>query len=116
MLWPALEALNGGFERRSTVQATASALQTRVVTTDRHSILKLDMQTARVVAQRTLTAKGEPTKNHIEIELPSGTFYRADDYLTVLPTNPRENILRALRRFRLPVTTPDISSPLIITC
>ncbi|KAI4592086.1 hypothetical protein KJ359_011877 [Pestalotiopsis sp. 9143b] len=102
VLWPALEALNGGFERRSTVQATASALQTRVVTTDRHSILKLDIQTARVVAQRTLTAKGEPTKNHIEIELPSGTFYRAGDYLTVLPTNPRENILRALRRFRLP--------------
>lgn len=68
------------------------------------------MQTARVVSQRTLTAEGEPTKNHIEIELPSGTFYRAGDYLTVLPTNPGENISRVLRRFRLPVTNPDIPS------
>jgi cytochrome P450 / NADPH-cytochrome P450 reductase len=40
---------------------------------------------------------------HVEIQLPQGTFYRSGDYLAILPINPRQTVVRALRRFQLPV-------------
>ncbi|ETS73933.1 hypothetical protein PFICI_13799 [Pestalotiopsis fici W106-1] len=101
VLWPVLEARNGGSSSPTARRTTASLLQTQVYKT-RHSILKLDMKDARVLANRTLTAEGESMKKHIEVELPAGTAYRSGDYLTVLPTNPHENVLRAIRRFQLP--------------
>lgn len=69
----------------------------------RSSLLNLDLQEARVVATRQITTECESIKMHTEIELPRGTFYRAGDYLTVLPSNSREVVLRALRHFQMPV-------------
>ncbi|KAF7538586.1 hypothetical protein G7054_g2820 [Neopestalotiopsis clavispora] len=101
VLWPALEAKDGSSSASTAPKIRVTPLKTQFLTT-RHSILKLDMKEANVISNRTLTAESEPTKKHIEIELPGGTAYRAGDYLTILPTNPRENVLRALRRFHLP--------------
>lgn len=46
-----------------------------------------------------MAARGARSKRHIEIELPEGAGYRSGDYLAVLPTNPEQNVQRALRRF-----------------
>lgn len=43
-------------------------------------------------------------KNHMEIELPAGSSYRAGDYLVVLPLNGPSNVKRVLKRFDL---SPD---------
>ena len=43
------------------------------------------------------------SKRHVEIKLPEGMTYRTGDYLAVLPTNPPQNVERALRRFTFAV-------------
>ncbi|KAF8440750.1 hypothetical protein BGX38DRAFT_1144469 [Terfezia claveryi] len=48
-----------------------------------------------------LTAPSQPEKRHITLKLPEGMTYKAGDYLSVLPTNPRENVKRAMTRFKL---------------
>lgn len=53
---------------------------------------------------RRLTSDGEPIKVHLEIELPRNLFFRAGDYMMVLPSNPRQVVMRVMRRFRLPVS------------
>lgn len=50
---------------------------------------------------RLLTAPGEPEKRHVEIRLPTDMVYKAGDYLAILPTNPKNNIRRAVARFGL---------------
>ncbi len=63
-----------------------------------------NLQRGDVVENHELVNMTSPlgrSKRHIEIALPPGSRYRAGDYLTVLPSNPPENIGRALRRFGL---------------
>ncbi|KAI1052139.1 hypothetical protein LB506_003783 [Fusarium annulatum] len=51
---------------------------------------------------RLLSKPGAPRKRHIGIILPSGTTYRAGDYLAVLPLNHPDVVHRVMRRFNLP--------------
>ena len=45
------------------------------------------------------------SKRHIEIELPKGMEYNSGDYLSILPSNPKENIDRIFRRLGYSVDT-----------
>jgi cytochrome P450/NADPH-cytochrome P450 reductase len=70
-----------------------------------------DVQQGTVVENRELVDLSSPlgrSKLHIEIALPEGMTYRAGDYLAVLPTNPVQNVERALRRFGLAADTQII--------
>ncbi|KAF8418155.1 hypothetical protein EV426DRAFT_720723 [Tirmania nivea] len=60
-----------------------------------------ELGTALVEENVVLTAPSEPEKRHITLKLPKGMRYKAGDYLSVLPTNPRENVRRAMTRFKL---------------
>ncbi|KAK6084421.1 cytochrome P450 [Seiridium cupressi] len=103
-LWPALEAMRPVGAPISLQNAPATALHAHVSNL-RSSMFKSDLQEGRVIAVRSLTADGEPLKKHVEIEMPRGSFFRAGDYLNVLPINSHERVLRILRRFRLPWDT-----------
>ena len=75
--------------------------------------LRQDLQQGLVTAVRDLTSdKASVRKRHIEIKLPSGTTYKAGDYLLVLPVNLDDTVRRVMRRFQLPwdahLTTSDI--------
>ncbi|KAK9415164.1 putative Bifunctional P-450/NADPH-P450 reductase [Seiridium unicorne] len=103
-LWPALEAIRPAGASISLQNEPATALHAHVSNL-RSSMFKSDLQEGRVIAVRSLTADGEPLKKHVEIEMPRGSFFRAGDYLNVLPINSHERVLRILRRFRLPWDT-----------
>jgi len=60
-----------------------------------------ELGTALVAKNVVLTTAPEPEKRHITLKLPEGMTYQAGDYLSVLPTNPRENVKRAMTRFNL---------------
>ena len=60
-----------------------------------------ELGTALVVKNVVLTDPSVPEKRHITVRLPKGMTYKAGDYLSVLPTNPRENISRAMTRFKV---------------
>ena len=64
-------------------------------------------QAARITQNIELVHIDHPlgrSKRHLEIQLPTGMTYQAGDYLSVLPSNPRPTVYRALRRFNL---SPD---------
>ncbi|KAL0930407.1 bifunctional P-450/NADPH-P450 reductase [Colletotrichum truncatum] len=99
VLWPALvdkfeisEARSGGG-----MQAGLSVQ----VSSPRISTLKQDVEEAVVVEETVLTTAEAVPKKHMDIQLPSNMTYRAGDYLAVLPLNPRANVDRVFRRFRL---------------
>ncbi|KAI0599856.1 bifunctional P-450:NADPH-P450 reductase [Biscogniauxia sp. FL1348] len=100
VFWPALRR-GSSSPGANKAPRTATTLQAHI-SNPRATTLRLHVQPARVVAARTLTAPGEPVKKHLDVALPPGVSYRAGDYLTVLPVNPRETVQRALRRFGLP--------------
>lgn len=56
-----------------------------------------------ILANDELTPASElgVSKRHITIQLPQNETYEAGDYLSILPTNPRRNVLRILKRFNL---------------
>lgn len=64
---------------------------------------RIGAKEAKVLQIKTLTADGEPVKKHMEIKLPLGMEYKVGDALAVLPSNPKSSVLRALRRFNVPV-------------
>ncbi|KAI9727399.1 MAG: hypothetical protein M1834_008405 [Cirrosporium novae-zelandiae] len=99
ILWPALKKQYAGSEGPSD-NSLDSGIQVKI-SSPRPSQLRQDMREARIVSTRTLTAPGAPEKNHIEIELPSDLSYSVGDYLAILPLNPKDVVLRAIRRFGL---------------
>lgn len=101
IFWPALKAKYDTSDKDGDALATQGGL-TVEISTPRSSTLRQDVKEAVVLATRTLTSPDAPTKKHIEIQLPSDRSYTAGDYLAVLPINPRDIVLRTLRRFRLP--------------
>ncbi|OTB02422.1 hypothetical protein M426DRAFT_24748 [Hypoxylon sp. CI-4A] len=101
VLWPALDAqraANGTVVHEGVIRAPIKV----EVSSTRSSILKQNVEEGKVLEARTLTADGEPLKRHIDIQLPPGTTYRAGDYITILPINPKDTVLRVMRRFGLP--------------
>ncbi|KAL7275682.1 hypothetical protein RUND412_001369 [Rhizina undulata] len=99
-LWPSITSAFGGSE--PSLAADVPGISVQISSQKRSSSLRADVKEGLVVKNKLLTARGEPEKRHIEIKLPSDMPYRAGDYLAVLPTNPKENVRRAMRRFNLP--------------
>ncbi|KAJ9614968.1 hypothetical protein H2200_001042 [Cladophialophora chaetospira] len=79
-----------------------TAPQIVISTNARASNLRYDVKLATVVQNRVLTAEGEPTKCHMEIELPPESTYQCGDYLAVLPLNSEKTVKQILTHFRLP--------------
>ena len=92
--------------------ASGPAYKVEVVPPARSTLLRQsDVQTGTIVANRELVNLASPlghSKREVEIALPAGMTYRAGDYLAVLPTNPIQNVERALRRFGLTADTQVI--------
>ena len=84
---------------------TGGHLQVEVVKAGRGALLRLaDLEHGEVVENRELVDMNSPlgrSKRHIDIALPEGMSYRAGDYLAVLPHNPVQVVMRALKRFGL---------------
>lgn len=97
VLWPALQK---GVVAKPRELGPRSDLAVKI-STPRSSTLRQDVNQAIVTATRDLSGSGVPLKKHIEIRLPSGSSYRAGDYLCVLPINPRETVSRVFRHFSL---------------
>jgi cytochrome P450/NADPH-cytochrome P450 reductase len=98
-LWPSLGSSNSG------AAAGPKELKLEIDTQSRSAALGQEMQQGEVTETRLLSSEsraGESRKRHIGIRLPSGTTYRAGDYLAVLPLNPHETVVRVLHRFSLP--------------
>ncbi|KAH8434125.1 bifunctional cytochrome P450/NADPH--P450 reductase [Aspergillus melleus] len=56
---------------------------------------------AYVSDTRVLTTSNSQVKKHMEIQLPSGSAYKAGDYIAILPVNPPETVQRVLARLQL---------------
>ncbi|KAK4947860.1 hypothetical protein LTR10_013368 [Elasticomyces elasticus] len=98
-------------------QQTTSEMDVEVSTNARASSLRYDVSIAKVTENRVLTGAGEPTKCHMEIELPSDMTYECGDYLAVLPLNSEKSVKRVMAHFGLPwdaVVTVKATGPSII--
>ena len=98
-LWRDLGAAFG----QTVNEAAGAGLEVELVRGARQGVLRQhDLQLGEVVENRELVDMTSPwgrSKRHLEIKLPAGMSYRTGDYLTVLPSNPPQNVARALRRF-----------------
>ena len=83
----------------------STPMEMEISTQARASTLRYDVSLGVVLDVKTLTADGEPTKCHMEIQLPSDTSYECGDYLAVLPLNPHEVVQRVMSHFKLPWDT-----------
>ncbi|TQN65714.1 Bifunctional cytochrome P450/NADPH--P450 [Colletotrichum shisoi] len=100
VLWPALVAKYDVGEPQNGSVDSKPGLAVQV-SNPRTLTLRQDVSEAVVSEERNLTAVDGAQKKHMAIQLPAGMTYRAGDYLTVLPLNPRDNVERVFRRFRL---------------
>lgn len=100
ILWPTLHKLHGtNSETLSSSNGFASDFD---FFRSRAIALRHHVSAATVITTQVLTKATEPLKKHIEILLPKGMRYRTGDYLTILPVNPQQTILRVLRHFDIP--------------
>lgn len=93
------------------------SINVEISTNARASSLRYDVDLGTVKENRVLTKDGEPTKCHMEIELPSQITYECGDYLAVLPLNSEKNVKRIMAHFGLPwdaVITVKSTGPSII--
>lgn len=95
VFWPAVEAKYGATEATDHVGLEVE------MTSERRTLLKHEVKEGVVLAETALCG-GEAPKRHIDIQLPEGMTYRVGDYLNVLPMNPKKNVERVFRRFKLP--------------
>jgi cytochrome P450/NADPH-cytochrome P450 reductase len=98
VLWPSLdkESTSGP------VQDTSKPMfDIEVCPPIQASSLRQDVEIATVVEARKMTAPGEPSKHHLEIELPEHMTYECGDYLAVLPMNSEEVVQRIMTRFNI---------------
>ncbi|EXJ56392.1 hypothetical protein A1O7_06735 [Cladophialophora yegresii CBS 114405] len=78
------------------------ATRVEISTNARSSNLRYDVSLATVKENRVLTAEGEPTKCHMEIELPQDATYQCGDYLAILPLNGEKIVKQIMAHFSLP--------------
>lgn len=92
-------------QKQEAQPATTPQLELEFVEGARDPLLRINsLKRGTVIENHELVDLSSPfgrSKRHIEIALPEGMTYRAGDYLSILPSNPVENIGRALRRFDL---------------
>ena len=103
-LWRDLGVVLG---QKVKADAAGGKLEVELVRGTRQGILRQnELQLGEVTVNRELVDMSSPlgrSKRHVEIKLPEGMTYRTGDYLAVLPTNPPQNVERALRRFTFAV-------------
>ncbi|KAE9973469.1 hypothetical protein EG327_009087 [Venturia inaequalis] len=78
------------------------AISADISTNSRASSLRYDVSVATIISNTILTADGEPTKRHMEVQLPSLSEYECGDYLAVLPLNSEKSVQRIMTHFKLP--------------
>ena len=100
--WPALRKATGQKADAGAGSGGVKELKITIDTNLRSDHLRSDVQLGEVCETRLLTCPGAPRKRHIGIRLPTGTEYRAGDYLAVLPINPAEVVRRVMARFKVP--------------
>ena len=59
----------------------------------------LEAQPMKILVNRELVKSSDRSTRHIELELPTGTTYRAGDHLGVIPHNSEALVNRVLERF-----------------
>ncbi|KIX01255.1 uncharacterized protein Z518_08980 [Rhinocladiella mackenziei CBS 650.93] len=83
-------------------RAHEAVVNIEVSTNARASSLRYDVDLATVKENKVLTSNGEPTKCHMEIELPSDVTYECGDYLAILPLNSEKSVKHIMTHFGLP--------------
>jgi cytochrome P450/NADPH-cytochrome P450 reductase len=96
VLWPQLNP------DEKDVGQLGVAISATISTNARASSLRHDVFVGTVKDTKILTAEGEPTKLHMEIQLPSDSSYECGDYLAVLPLNPEKTVQHVMTHFGLP--------------
>lgn len=97
--WPGMSKIYGEVQDASDA---SFGLDVELTSGARAADLRHEVREGLVLENRLLTAKGEPEKRHIEIQLPSGMDYKAGDYLAVLPVNPDLVVKQVMARFHIP--------------
>lgn len=95
-------AISEGFDGGKKKAFDGEALKLEIATSLRSSHLRQDVKDAVIVRNELLSVGQDAPKRHIEIRLPADAFYRAGDYLAVLPMNPLVTVHRVVNHFRLP--------------
>lgn len=102
---PLWDKLDKAFGVKTSGAAPVALLSVAFVEECREQLIRRDdFVMAEIVENRELADLMKPaihSVRHIEIALPQGSRFRAGDYLSVLPTNPPENVDRVLKRFGL---------------
>lgn len=101
-LWPALQSVNGKPKPVLPQTTMAPSIDFVISTQERAAHLQQDLQWAKVVGEKLLTAPDQPEKRHLEVQLPTNVTYQVGDYLAVLPLNPEETVKRVIQQFGLP--------------
>ena len=95
-------AISEGFDGSKKKVFDGEALKLEIATSLRSSHIRQDVKDAVIVRNELLSVGQDAPKRHIEIRLPADAFYRAGDYLAVLPMNPLVTVHRVVKHFRLP--------------
>ncbi|KAJ4288033.1 hypothetical protein N0V90_012049 [Kalmusia sp. IMI 367209] len=107
-LWPALrEQYHPGLSAQS-LDSVRGGIE--IIQGSRTSGLLPGGGTAVVEDENTLTAPGEPQKQHLKVRLPPGMTYRAGDHLIVLPSNHEGTIRQVMNRFGIARDTKMITA------
>ncbi|KFY98043.1 hypothetical protein V500_01808 [Pseudogymnoascus sp. VKM F-4518 (FW-2643)] len=99
VLWPKLILDERDVSQLGVPVSTISA---EISTNARASSLRHDLVVGTIKDTQTLTAEGEPVKQHMEIRLPSDSNYECGDYLAILPLNSEKTVQRVMTYFGLP--------------
>ena len=96
---PFWQTVGAAFGQKTQAAAASQQLELEFVDGAREPLLRVNsLSRGEVLDNRELVDMTSPlgrSKRHIEIALPAGAHYRAGDYLSILPSNPAENIGRA---------------------
>ena len=113
---PFWQTVGAAFGQTTQAAAASQQLELEFIEGAREPLLRVNsLSRGEVLDNRELVDMTSPlgrSKRHLEIALPAGTRYRAGDYLSVLPSNPAENIGRALRRLDLAYDAQVILRPM----
>ncbi|KAH8660589.1 cytochrome P450 [Xylariales sp. PMI_506] len=106
VLWPAIEKRfdTGSTSTGEGTSSTSGGGFRVAFSSPRASTLRQNVEEALVLDSRALVSgpgRDGSDKRHIELQLPENMRYTTGDYLAVLPHNPKENVVRVMRRFNL---------------
>jgi cytochrome P450/NADPH-cytochrome P450 reductase len=98
VLWPQLNPV----DEDASQLIPLSTVEAEISTNARATSLSHDLVVGVVQDTIILTSAGQPTKRHMEIQLPSGSNYECGDYLAILPLNSDRTVQLVMTHFGLP--------------